>query len=284
MNSKNEIHIAKTNSIKETFSSFGAVILEYRTMADMSQSELASLLDTSRNTIANWEKDKNLPDVSVVSKLSLVLGVPLYELFNIANDSIPSVNEYTLLKQYRQLSNVSQNVIYNMANTMLEQESLARDEFLRNKFCILPLQTTPAAAGVGIPEIELPPEHFFVSKNRLSQAADAIIRVSGDSMEPKYHNGDYIYLQYTNTCNDGDDVVCVYYEGFIIKRCRNNKLYSLNKKRSFGDNHEFDDIRIVGKVLGIIDEDELPDEGDISTLESVFSKELREFDEENGIK
>ena len=164
-----------------------------------------------------------------------------------------------------------------MAKTIVAEEETARDKAIKDKYTILPLEATPAAAGTGCPDTGEPPEPFYVKKNGISESADAIVRVSGDSMEPIYHDGDYVYVEYTNSSYDEEDVICVYHEGFIIKRCRGNKLYSLNKKRDFGDNHEYDDIRMLGRVLGILSVNDKPDKADAAFLDDLFTEDLRLF-------
>lgn len=68
----------------------------------------------------------------------------------------------------------------------------------------------------------------------MSTAADSIDRVSGASMEPLYHDGDLVYIQFTNGDSDGDDVVCTTADGAVIKRVKKHKLYSLNKALPYG--------------------------------------------------
>ena len=41
----------------------------------MTQSELASLLFTSQDTISLWERNKSLPDVKSVIKMTSIFGV-----------------------------------------------------------------------------------------------------------------------------------------------------------------------------------------------------------------
>jgi len=240
------------------------------------------MLDTARNTLANWENDTRLPDISSVRQLAIVLNIPLYELLGINNDSIPNAQESIMLDEFRQLSEVNQIVAAHMIHTMLEQESVARDKMLKKRFMILPLQTTKAAAGTGCIDNETPPTPFFVTKNRDSQIADTVVQVSGDSMEPKYHDGDYVYLQYADAADEDDDVVVVFNGGFVIKNYRNHRLYSINKARDFGKNHEHDSFYMVGKVIGLVEQDEIPDKDDSIVLNELFARELKKFFKDNN--
>ena len=266
-----------TKTKEELSASFGAVISKYRTAAGKNQSELAKLMNTSRNTVTNWERGKNLPDMAAARQLAIYLNIPLYELFDIPTTELPSSEEKQLLRQYRYLSEVGKKVVLEMAKTIVSEEDAARGRAIKEKYVILPLESTPAAAGTGCPDTGEPPEPFFVKKNGISERAKGIVRVSGDSMEPIYHDGDYVYVEYTQDAYDEEDVICVYHEGFIIKRRRGNKLYSLNKERDFGDNHEFDDIRMVGRVLGILSVNDKPDKSDAAFLDDLFTAEIRNF-------
>ncbi len=58
----------------------GKQIKKYRTEANLSQEELADKVFVSRQTISNWENDKNYPDIK-----SLVL---LSEIFHISLDNL----------------------------------------------------------------------------------------------------------------------------------------------------------------------------------------------------
>lgn len=91
---------------------------EYRNKAGLSQNSLAEMMNTSRNTIINWETDKSRPDIDNIRELCLLLGIPLSELFNIPSTEQPSVKEKTMLSQFRKLSTVSQRIITRMVNSI----------------------------------------------------------------------------------------------------------------------------------------------------------------------
>lgn len=116
---------------------------------------------------------------------------------------MPSRHENTMLTQYRKLSTVSKKMVDRMISTMLQEEMDARDQYLRSTYIILPLEGTPAAAGTGCTFNDLKPEPLFVKRSRFSEAADAVVRVSGPSMEPLYHNDDLVYVQFTEEAEDG---------------------------------------------------------------------------------
>ena len=206
----------------------------------------------------------------------MLLGIPLYELFNIPNNTTYSAKENVLLRNYRLLSSISKKMVNRMINTMLVEETDARDYYLRTRFRILPLQSTPVAAGTGC-EPNIPATPFFIIRNKYSDSADAIVRVSEPSMEPLYHDNDLLYIVYTQEHKDGDDVVYSTADGAVVKCVYENKLISLNEKYPFEERSEYDHVKVLGKVIGIVSKDSLPDETDLSVLEEIHSVELREF-------
>lgn len=277
ISSKLKIHMTDQPTMTENDWSFGGVIKEYRNKAGLSQNSLAEMMNTSRNTIINWETDKSRPDIDNIRELCLLLGIPLFELFNIPSTEQPSTKEKTMLSQFRKLSAVSQRIITRMVNSMYEEETDARDEYLRSSYRILPLEATAVAAGTGCDFNDLPAEPIFIKNNPYSELADAIIRVSGASMEPLYHDGDFLYVVYTQEHTDGDDVICTTADGAVVKRAIDDKLISLNTKYPFGEKHEDDHVRILGRVIGIVSQNDIAVGEDQSNLEILQSKELREF-------
>lgn len=58
----------------------GKQIKKYRTEANLSQEELADKIFVSRQTISNWENDKNYPDIKSIVLMSEVFQVSLDNL------------------------------------------------------------------------------------------------------------------------------------------------------------------------------------------------------------
>ena len=53
----------------------GEIIKSLRIEKKMTQTDLAALLFTSQDTISLWERNKSLPDVKSVIKMSAIFGV-----------------------------------------------------------------------------------------------------------------------------------------------------------------------------------------------------------------
>ena len=281
--SSSVVYLPQTEKNEQPEFAFGAVIRKYRNKNEMSQPELAELMGVSRNTITNWENDRARPEVETIRALCSMLGIPLYELFGLPNSSQLTSHEKVVFRQYRKLSPVGQRIVDRMIESVMGEEQDARDRYLDKTYFLSELQSTPAAAGPGCAFIDTPPEYMFIKKNGYNESADALIRVSGASMEPQYHNGDLVYVKYTQSVDDGDIVICSTADGAVIKQMLGHKLYSLNKALPYGDKSEDDHVTIVGKVLGKVSELELPDDDDLPALEEVKAADVRAFKEKYGL-
>lgn len=73
-------------------------------------------------------------------------------------------------------------------------------------------------------------------------------------------------------------------DGAVIKRMYDNKLYSLNPRYPedpqypYGEKGEDEHVQVIGKVLGIVSDDEVPDQEDTALLRDLLSEELYKFD------
>lgn len=68
----------------------GKFICECRKNKNMTQEELASLLNITKNAVSKWERGLSLPDVSIMQELCKLLGISLNELF--AGEKIKNKN------------------------------------------------------------------------------------------------------------------------------------------------------------------------------------------------
>lgn len=57
----------------------GAAMMRTRVKAGMSRDDLAKIAGVNRNTISNWEYDRNAPSVDVLELVADVLGISIDE-------------------------------------------------------------------------------------------------------------------------------------------------------------------------------------------------------------
>lgn len=268
---------AEASSIRTPIS-MGPVIKAARKKIGLSQTELAEMMGISRLNLVNWESDKYKPEFDLIPSLCRILGVSLDELFGVETNRIElSREESILLNTYRGLGQMNKNILLKTARTMEDEECYALDAAFKAQYLMLDEYDQGLAAGPGCDAGEMRPDYAFVKRTKISEKADSIFYVSGDSMLPLYHNGDHVYVQSASYVAPGADAVFFGEEGFFIKRVgKDGRPYSLNRRIPFHTD-DWDRLSIQGKVLGIVDKNDIPNRMDESLLRELFEAEIREF-------
>ena len=263
---------------------FGQLIKERRSNARITQGEFAEMMHVTRNTVINWEANKSKPDYSLIPEICSILGIQLYELFHMEASPALSELESRVVNNLRTLSPVSQRVVDKMIHTMSEEECLAKDRAMKRTYKLFLNRPGMVAAGPGDYVPEEPPTYVFLRKNTVNARADGIVLVHGDSMEPVYHSGDYVYYEEAETALPGEDVIVDTDEGAVIKRLDDDMtLYSVNPAIPYPAKNEDNSLVIRGKVLGTVHSSDRPGKDDAAILEDLFVDEIREFREEHHI-
>lgn len=257
--------------------SYDTRLREARKRAGLTQEELGKLVGCAKTTITGYETGKSEPNMTILSKIMETLKVDANFIFQ---DEMREHYEYhatteemeTLVKKYRQLDEHGKQLVLDFMNYTLEackktivktvikfpQRAPAEKETdkLENNTIDFPNMTPlkvseqPSAAGLGV---YLGPESFteyLVQDNELIRRTAFAVPVSGDSMEPKFHDGDIALVNFEPA--EPGDIVVVTMDGLgYIKKLGNGVLLSLNKKYKPIPMKE--DMRVNGKVIGILD-------------------------------
>lgn len=114
----------------------------------------------------------------------------------------------------------------------------------------LPLYDLPVSAGVGVMLDGDSTDEITVSDNARTREADYALRISGNSMEPRYRDGDILLVQETDTVEFGELGIFILDGNGFFKVFGGDRLYSLNPE--YGDIllKDFEDVRVAGKVIG----------------------------------
>lgn len=115
---------------------------------------------------------------------------------------------------------------------------------------MLPLYDLPVSAGTGVALYGDSAEEISVSDNTRTREADFALRISGNSMEPRYHDGDILLVQETDTIEFGELGIFILDGNGFFKVFGGDRLFSLNKE--YGDIllKDFEDVRVAGRVIG----------------------------------
>ena len=247
---------------------FGSLIKERRKKAKLSQKEFADMMHVTRNTVINWEADKSKPDYSLIPEVCSLLNIQIHELFHMAAENGLSDLEDRVVGNIRLLTPISRRVVDKMISTMVEEE----------------LRAKAVAAGVGNYVPEEAPEYVFLRKNHINVRADGIALVDGKSMEPVYHDGDYVYYKEATCADPGEDVLVDTDDGSVIKRVDDDfTLYSVNPAIPYPRKSDQNTLVIRGRVLGVVASSDRPSKDDLGILEELFADEIQAFNEEHGV-
>nr|DAZ25482.1 MAG TPA: Repressor protein CI [Caudoviricetes sp.] len=122
------------------------------------------------------------------------------------------------------------------------------------KTIIIPFYRTPASAGTGSwLSDETPVEYTNVPKTEKTSSADFMLEVRGDSMQPKFFDGDRVLVKNSESICEGEIGVFILNGESYIKKIGRGELISLNPAYEPIKLAEYDDIRCAGKVIGTIE-------------------------------
>lgn len=218
------------------------------------QQQFGEFVNRGISTISEWENGKYTPKAKVLTKITEIFNVSLDELLN-SNLSIESnENKIDFFPIYNSLSNMRKQKVYEFATQQLAEQN--------NVINIADYKTTEIAvygavsAGRGEYLGTTNPE--MVTIEGTAPEHDYAVRVNGDSMEPLFQNGQFIFVRKV----DGDDEVRsnqivvatfngdAYVKKFIADPINNKcKLVSLNPEYADIEIHEYDEFDIIGIVV-----------------------------------
>lgn len=230
--------------------SIGEIIAEYRKKEGLSQNELSKKLGKygysfNNKNISSWENNLAEPSFSVVMLLCKELNIAdIYsECFGEnPNNQLSCLNEDGKLKAREYIELLKLSGIYTPAKTVIIP-------FRRN----IRLYDIPASAGTGS---FLDGENYTLLEvgEEVPTDADFGIRISGDSMEPQFINGQIVWVHQQETLFTGE-IGIFYLDGnAYCKKLKDDAeglyLLSLNTKYEPIQIKENDSFKIFGKVVG----------------------------------
>lgn len=208
--------------------------------AGINQVQLAEKLNISKGTVNNWIKGNNSPDVDMVPKICKALEISIISLYTPLDDfdDIPKKQSYSLSKDaiqiakyYDELTLINQYAVKHVITAMTETEKKIQSECAApDNTRFIDLFDLPVSAGTGVYLDGYNSKPIKIVNTPEAAKADYALRVSGDSMEPQYYNGDIVLIKTTPDVPQGAVGVFIHNgEGFIKQR-DNSHLCSLNPK------------------------------------------------------
>ena len=113
----------------------------------------------------------------------------------------------------------------------------------------LPLFDLPVSAGTGA-YLDDGTAHRIAIPTEASAAADFVLRISGNSMEPRYHDRDLLLIERTDRVNEGEIGIFVLDGEGYVKVWGGDRLISLNPDYAPIPVHASSTFACCGRVVG----------------------------------
>lgn len=226
------------------------ILKEFRTLKLFSKasgvplSTLSTILGKSGIKKANMSTIIALCDALNISADELFNG-RIVQRKNVERNDLTD-EEFDLLNNFNKLSKFNQETVEIMVDRMVKGcqtivKTLAQPVFL-----------LAASAGTGqfldsddyelvdFPEDAVPRESNFG------------VRVAGDSMEPNYPDGSVVFVKRVKNLNPGEIGIFILNDEAYLKILGDDStLKSINPNYKDIIIHDYDDLRLVGKVVGV---------------------------------
>lgn len=226
----------------------GRIIAKHRKNHGLKQSQLAEELTdydifVKPNTVSSWESGLAQPSSRQLLAICEILDIhDIYTEFIGYNPNNPfrNLNEEGIRKAMDYIDLLESSGKYKQTKIIPINVIRERKVFYNT-----------VSAGTGsFPDGE---DYELYSSSDIPAEASFGVYVSGDSMEPRYHNKDLIWIEQTEDLSDGE-IGIFYLDGnAYIKKFQNNKkgtyLISLNKSYAPIPVTENSSFKIFGRVL-----------------------------------
>ena len=168
-------------------------------------------------------------------------------------NNTPSISNEALqvARDYSDLDNPGKRAV---RVTLDDQTQRVREEAKKNAadFIYLPWNDQPASAGTGFDLDDEQMVEWKVIHNELTRKADFCLDVQGDSMEPKYYDGDTILVRKQPAVDIGEIGLFIIDGKGYVKKQGADRLISLNPLFVDIYPNEYSYVRCAGKVLGTL--------------------------------
>ena len=240
-----------------------------RTAAGVTQSELASRLGLSRSSVLNWELGRTRPDISNIPALCRALNVPISQFFfSTGSDTGLNSAESQLIRSYRNMNDKHQRFIVKMAGELEEMDAPVQVHAPRIRLLSLPYAEDAVAAGVGTDSFEANCRQCYVHDTPQLRETDILFHVNGDSMEPTYPDGCTVIVRKSSEVDTGDIGIFSVDGTLFIKECQPDGLHSINPKYPPMLSKKFGEIRIIGRVMGMMEDGDFASEAEIRDFQA----------------
>lgn len=245
----------------------GEIIKKFRDDNELSMDKFAKMSGLSKAYISVLEKNKRpqtgkpvTPSIPVIKNVAEAMNMSFDELFNMLEDNqIVSIGLDDVIKKITevsvQLHTDRQIKVYDFATEQLKEQKIVnmRDYIEEEADWYEVKFYGSISAGTGLYLDDEQVETINFSSNMVPNGTDFCLKVNGDSMEPTFNNGDYVFIKRETDFRNGTiGAVIVNGEAYLKKiyiTDNSIRLVSLNKKYKDIIVSEDDTLKYVGTVV-----------------------------------
>lgn len=235
----------------------GLKIKEYRKYNRLTQKDLAEKLGVTKQTVSRYEKGERKANQDILFALCDIFGVTIDDFFPSKNDSIKIiVNTSDINVIYNQLHTDRQIKVYDYATEQLNEQNnvVNMSDYIQEEtewYDVKFYGSVSAGTGLYLDDEQV--ETISFGADMVPTSTDFCLKVNGDSMEPTFHNGDYVFIKRETEFRNGTiGAVIVNGEAYLKKLYITDdsiKLVSLNKKYQDITVTDTDNFKYVGTVV-----------------------------------
>ncbi len=246
----------------------------FRERAGLEQKYLAEQIGVTANAVSNWENGRGRPDINLLPDICSALHITLYDLYGLENPLVSyTEQEQAFMEGCRLLSPGHRLAVEQLADSLLKIQEAESCPPIRR----LTYYQKSLAAGIGDPtEFDGGGTPIYLYSSREVDRADCVFTVSGDSMEPAYHDGDMVLVSRIPDAPDlqyGEVGAFIVGNETYIKVYGENCLESLNKDYKPLTFSEADSVYLIGRVAGILSPEQIASESDVSKYRMLHPEE-----------
>ena len=235
---------------------FFASNLKYlRIKKGLEQKDISNFLGLkSPTSVTNWEKGTNLARAGHLSDLASFFGVTLHDLVKTDLSSVDNTTDITTI--YNQLNSNRQTKVYDFATEQLKEQNkvLNINDYIEEESDWYEVKFYGSvSAGTGLYLDDEQVETISFGADMIPTGTDFCLKVNGDSMDPMFHDGDYVFIKRETDFRNGSiGVVIVNGDAYLKKIYITEdsiKLVSLNKKYKDITVTQDDTLKYIGTVV-----------------------------------
>lgn len=207
-------------------------IKHYMKVLNIERKDLAVSVGVAYTTLSDWINAKKYPRIDKIEAMANLFGVLKSDL--VEDKTQETVEKRILNENYDKLNKEDRTILVDFSNELVEKKNKGVEKTNTDENKLYPVNVISAcAAGIGYAYGNNEYTTYYTDRNDL-KPYDFATRVSGDSMFPKFNDGDIILLK-QGYDNVNGDIYAIDYDGkSYVKKLYNDgdryRLVSINDK------------------------------------------------------